>query len=148
MRIRKVNLNDSLDVFDWRNDPTTRAMFVNPELIEFGPHPKWLKDSIDNPNRLLLMVEVKKLKIGWIRFDIKGEIAETSINIKPSERGKKFASKVIAEGINYLCRHQKKIQELIVKIKPENIASKRSFSNAGFKYQSKENDLEVYSYFL
>ena len=93
MKIREANIDDSNDIFEWRNDPITRQMSFNSDVVTFSTHNKWFENSLHNKNRYLLIAEEEGRKISVVRFDIKEEksTAEININLNPLERGKRFS---------------------------------------------------------
>ena len=90
MKIRQANIDDSNDIFEWRNDPITRQMSCDSDVVTFSTHNKWFENSLHNKNRYLLIAEEEGRKISVVRFDIKKEksTAEININLNPLERGK------------------------------------------------------------
>ena len=149
MKIREANVNDSKDIFEWRNDPITRQMSFNSDVVTFSTHNKWFENSLHNKNKYLLIVEEKGRKISVVRFDIKEEksTAEISINLNPLERENKFSSTVISKSISYFnIVNNKRIKTIIAKIKKKNIASKCSFMKCGFKLKLEKENVEIYTF--
>ena len=134
MKIREANIDDSNDIFEWRNDPITRQMSFDSDVVTFSTHNKWFENSLHNKNRYLLIVEEKST-------------AEININLNPLERGKRFYSTVISKSISYFnIINNKRIKTIIAKIKKKNIASKRSFMKCGFKLSLIEGNTEIYNF--
>ena len=149
MKIREANIDDSNDIFEWRNDPITRQMSFNSDVVTFSTHNKWFENSLHNKNRYLLIAEEEGRKISVVRFDIKEEksTAEININLNPLERGKRFSSTVISKSISYFnIVNNKRIKTIIAKIKKKNIASKCSFMKCGFKLSFIEGNTEIYNF--
>tara|TARA_B100000315_G_C14361202_1_gene488561 strand:+ start:305 stop:763 length:459 start_codon:yes stop_codon:yes gene_type:complete len=149
LKIREANIDDRNDIFEWRNDPITRQMSFDSDVVTFSIHKKWFENSLYNKNRYLLIVEEEGRKISVVRFDIKEEkrTAEISINLNPLERGKIFSSTVISKSISYFnIINNKRIKTIIAKIKKKNIASKRSFMKCGFKLSLIEGNTEIYNF--
>ena len=149
MKIREANVDDSNDIFEWRNDPITRQMSFNSDVVTFSTHNKWFENSLHNKNRYLLIAEEEGRKISVVRFDIKEEksTAEININLNPLERGKRLSSAVISKSISYFnIINNKRIKTVIAKIQKKNIASKRSFIKCGFKLSLIEGNTEIYNF--
>ena len=93
LKVREANIDDSNEIFEWRNDPITRQMSFNSDVVTFSTHNKWFENSLHNKNKYLLIVEEKGRKISVVRFDIKEEksTAEININLNPLERGERFS---------------------------------------------------------
>jgi len=131
---REVNINDSQDLFKWRNDKLARKMFRNSERVNFDQHHEWLSERIiDNNCYFLIFSKDGFRKIGYVRFDIKDKFAEISINISPFERGNGYATKCLLLAIKSFQEKYSEVTKLIAEIKTSNIASKKSFQKAGFK---------------
>ena len=151
MKIREANFSDISDIYEWRNDPTTRQMSFNSDIVTFATHNKWFKNSLYNKNRYLLIAEEEERKISVVRFDIKDEkgAAEININLNPLERGKRLSSTVISKSIVYFnIKNNERVKIIVSKIKKENIVSKRSFIKCGFKLNSVEKNIEIYNLYL
>ena len=149
LKVREANIDDSNEIFEWRNDPITRQMSFNSNVVNYTTHKKWFKKSLHNTNRYLLIVEKKGRKISVVRFDIEEEknSAEISINLNPLERGKRLSSAVLFKSISYFnIINDKKIKTIIAKIKKKNIASKRSFIKCGFKLDLIKGNTEIYNF--
>ena len=131
--VRKVSVEDSKVIFDWRNDDLTRKMFRTSELVEYERHFKWLSTTLKNANRCLLMCESEEAKpIAVVRFDLEGQSAELSINLSPLERGKGLAPECLALAKDYFEEQYPSVSKLIAEIKNLNIASRKSFEKVGF----------------
>ena len=150
MKIREANLSDSNDIYKWRNDPLTRQMSFNSDVVSFVTHNEWFKNSLKNKNRFLLVAEFREKKISVVRFDIKEEkfTAEININLNPLERGKGLSSTVISKSILYFNKkNNEKVKIIVSKIKKENAISKRSFLKCGFKLDLVEKNIEIYNFY-
>ena len=151
MKIREANIDDSNDIFEWRNNPITRQMSFDSDAVTFSTHNKWFENSLHNKNRYLLIVEEEGRKISVVRFDIKEEkrTAEISINLNPLERGKIFSSTVISKSISYFnIINNKRIKTIIAEIKENEIVNKRSFMKCGFKLKLVKENIVIYSFVL
>lgn len=74
-------------MFEWRNDPLTRANSINAELVKWQDHLKWLSINLTK----VYIAELENVSIGTIRID--GD--ELSWTIMPEARGKGYAQKMI-----------------------------------------------------
>ncbi len=129
--VRKATLEDSEHLFAWRNHPTVRAMFLDGEEVPWKSHLRWLRRTLADPDRLLLIGEWRGAPVGQIRFDIRGEEAQASVTIDPELRRRGLGSRLIESGVRWLCsRHE--VSTILAAIKPDNDASKKAFSRCGF----------------
>ncbi|MBE3024361.1 GNAT family N-acetyltransferase [Janthinobacterium sp. GW458P] len=132
MKIKDADINDSLDVFTWRNDPVSCQMFISNNVVTLEEHKKWFESSLTNQLRKIYIGIVNEGKVGICRFDTDKKMsgAEVSINLNPSMRGKNLAYDFLANSIEKY-RTSNTIK-LTATIKKENKASLRIFERYGF----------------
>jgi len=83
LTLRLAQTSDALQLFEWRNHPTVRAVSRHPELITWEHHQSWLANVLLSADRVLLIGVIDGIEIGAIRFDIEHFVAEVSIYISP-----------------------------------------------------------------
>jgi len=88
MKIKEADNSDSLDVFEWRNDPISCQMFISNNKVTLEEHKKWYESSLTNPLRKIYIGILTDEKVGICRFDIDAKMtsAEVSINLNPTMR--------------------------------------------------------------
>lgn len=63
--IHRATLEDSRDIWSWRNDTQTRAMSITTAEVSWDTHTIWFRDLLQDRNRYLyvgyLAEEVKKM---------------------------------------------------------------------------------------
>ena len=143
IKIRSAEENDSKDIFEWRNDPDSISMSLSSKTITWDEHIKWYGSALQNKNILITVCElndVQNLEIGMVRFDFNTlrNNAVISINLNPIARGKSMGQYCLRAAIHFMQKNNKKFIKIIADIKRENVASIKSFKNAGF-YISKIN---------
>ena len=145
MIVRVATIEDSHEVFLWRNDETTRAMAFCNEKISWETHQAWFNTAIRSRRRILLVGVQDLLKVGICRFDLseKYDEAEVSINLDPKARGKNLSAKFLAAAIAQFKTTFPTI-ELLATIQNKNEPSVKCFTKCGFKISSVE---KYYSYF-
>jgi RimJ/RimL family protein N-acetyltransferase len=138
--IRTADLSDLQDVFDWRNDPFSRSMFLSSEAVSLNEHIDWYQRSLKNPNRRIYIGLINDLKVGVVRFDFNEDTkqSEVSINLNPLLRGNGFGFSLLSKSISVY--KQSKDTTLIATVKKENDASFKIFTKCGFLNKS-EDDL-------
>ncbi|USQ13617.1 GNAT family N-acetyltransferase [Legionella lytica] len=155
IKMRCANEADCSDLLCWRNDPLTRMMSRNQDLIEPTVHEKWYQRVLADSKSLLLIGELSSQSIGMVRFD--GLQAtkswEVSIMLAPAHRNKGLSKHLLHAAIYHLrlLKNEQLFKEnelinLIAEIKPDNAASKKLFENTGFKYISENTDMLKYFY--
>lgn len=134
--LHRADVNpDSLDsqrIWQWRNDPVTRAMSVTTEEIPWDRHRAWYAQAATDPSRVLLLVFEDDSPVGMVRFDLRAVAdAEVSINLNPQARGSGQGKRVLAAacqwGFSTLRRDC-----IYATIKPDNLRSIRTFEATGF----------------
>lgn len=123
MSLRPATMGDAETLFNWRNDPETQANSLSTDPVPWDDHCNWLKASLANPDRDLLIAEIDGVPVGTVRID-RGEESELSWTVAPDQRGKGIAKQMVA----LACP-----PEAVARIKPDNIASQRIAEAAGFK---------------
>jgi len=145
LRARPANAEDSRDLFDWRNDPLTRAASRSIEPVTWAHHEKWFSGVLADEHRELYIVEIEATSesVGMCRFDSEaGDLAEVSINLNPALRGRGLSVPVLLAAVE-------KFRDggggaLTATIRPENTASIRVFEKAGFRLVSSSGDFNTY----
>lgn len=143
--LRNAQINDSEDVFSWRNDPHSRSMFIEQEKVTWETHQNWFKKSLENPMRLILIATSDQKNIAVIRFDFLSTSknhAVISINLKPECRGKGIAVPLLIEAEKFLPKDCSKIS---AEIKQENSASIKSFERAGYSITISGENIVTYT---
>ena len=133
IRIRAADKGDCDDIYVWRRDFVSRAMFFNSKIPSYEEHIHWFNSSLNNPDRKLYIGEIAYTKIGVCRFDrnAKSGVFEVSINMNPNCRGRGYGKCLLASSIRAVDKNSK--TEFLAKIKPKNQASLKIFKTLGFK---------------
>ena len=129
---------DCRQIWEWRNDPKTRAASRMVTEIPYDSHVQWFHKLQQTRPWSLFMCVWNDENIGVVRFsdiDIPGKrnCFEIGINLNPIFRGRSLSSRCINCSID-LFQHSKEVQVdyVIAEIKLGNYPSLRSFTRAGF----------------
>jgi len=143
--IKFANSKDAKEVWKWRNDITTRSMFVTSNYINWNSHLKWYQKVLANKNIYFFVGWVKNKKIGTTRFDCYNnkKIAKVSINLNPEMRNKKLSHKFLLKSMKKFRKYSK--FNLTAKIKKNNFASIKCFTKCGFNFR---RSYKMYYYYL
>ena len=100
---RAATLEDARLLWEWRNDPATRASSRSAEEVPWDDHLVWLGDSLNRTDRLLLLVEDEAVPVGTVRWDLardrEGEREwEVSITVAPQRRRQSLARPLLRAG--------------------------------------------------
>ena len=119
-------------LWQWANDPVTRANSFDSSPIPWEQHKGWCCAKLEDPLCRLWVVENPSSgKVGVVRFDAVGSEATVSVSLAPQARGQGYGSRIIAAACQQLFQSSgtKLVRALI---KPENKASIRAFERARF----------------
>lgn len=100
---RAATLEDARLLWEWRNDPATRASSRSSEEVPWDDHLAWLGDSLNRSDRMLLLVEDEAGPVGTVRWDLardrEGEREwEVSITVAPQRRRQSLARPLLRAG--------------------------------------------------
>lgn len=138
INFRLAEIQDSGDLFKWRNDPQTRKNSIHTELISWDSHQNWFQLSLQNPNRKIYIASVDLQKIGMLRMDQKTEYTELSWCLDPAFRGKGFGRKMLLDFVS----EQKKT--FVARIRSNNIASIKIAESVGFRLNTQIDDILIF----
>lgn len=96
IKLRRAILDDAKMLFDWRNDPATRANSLQSESLDWEKHLSWLAACLENPERALYIAEVGGSSCGTVRADKAGSEYELSWTVAPEYRGKGLGKRMVA----------------------------------------------------
>lgn len=135
LHLRPAREEDARDLWLWANDPRTRAASFNPAEIPWDHHLLWLEENLSSTAVLFLIMESSLGKIGSVRFknDLGSSLESViSIVLAPEFQGMGLGPISISRAVELLLS-QHPGQTIVAWIKPENTASIRSFTRAGFE---------------
>lgn len=146
--IRRAGDSDSRDVFDWRNDETTRAVSGDQREVTWQEHTAWFVSTLANRNRYLYIAELADRsgprRVAMCRFDYDSGSAEVSINLNPRFRGQGIAGPVLAAAIARFRVDLGAPVELNARIRHTNPASARLFEKCGFRRESSDAEFDYF----
>ena len=144
--VKRAELPDSAIIFEWRNDEDTRIASVSHDIVEWADHEQWYEAALADPKRFLYVALHEDVRAGLVRFDVDaaGTSAEVSINLNPECRGKGLARPILAAAIEAFRGDEPRVVELTATIRPENVASVRTFASKGFVRSGGQEQLERY----
>ncbi|UFJ42529.1 GNAT family N-acetyltransferase [Brevibacillus humidisoli] len=143
MVIREATMEDAQLLFDWRNDPVTRANSFHSEPLGWETHVAWLQQAVSRDDLHIFVVEDQEQPIGTFRLNrIDSGRAEISITVAPPCRGKGFGGQILTEAAR-VARDQLGYTCLQAHVKESNIASRKAFFRAGYTIASYVLELEL-----
>jgi len=142
IKLRKLSIKDSDMIYQWRNDDLIVSLSSNQKKVNKKEHQSWIKASLENPKRIIYIIEKDNEPMGQIRFDkdIKQEkLCYISIYLISGFKSRGYGKKALALAFDEIFNfwHDTTIQ---AKVRQENNTSKKFFLNLGFK-KIIENDI-------
>jgi ribosomal protein S18 acetylase RimI-like enzyme len=134
VRIRRARPGDARILWEWANDPETRASSLDSRPIRWPDHRDWLVTVLRDPNRLLMIGWNGAGLLGQVRFDDRGPEAEVSISVAPEHRG--MVGRLLLDAGIRRYRRASHGRMLVARVKEDNRASRRLFEGAGFRILS------------
>lgn len=149
LTLRSARPEDCHFVWTTNNHPSVRAQSIQSDSIPWDDHVQWFKKSLERDDRVLLIAEASSKPIGTLRFDLdtQANVATISIALSESSRGKGYSHRLIDQGAQEMLDTHK-LTSIIALIRPDNLASLRAFSRAGFleSGQTVLNDVDLLRY--
>lgn len=147
LNVRVADLSDSKEIFEWRNDETTRKMSHIENTVGWDEHRNWFHSTLKSQSQFLLIchIEETKQKIAAVRFDLNKNIAVISINLAPSIRSKGWAMPCLKEAINHFTFNFSSISIIEAEIKSLNLASIKAFESVGFTFDRENHGIRYYN---
>jgi len=132
IRIRPVTAGDCELIWEWANDPQTRAASFNTEPIPLHEHVKWFTNRLNRTDvKFYVAVTNRGVPLGQARFEPDSGNTVISVLLAPAFRGRGLGS-VLIDQVCRQFRHDSSVSTIKAYIKPENQSSRRAFTGAGF----------------
>tara|TARA_B100000886_G_C20340682_1_gene456486 strand:- start:181 stop:645 length:465 start_codon:yes stop_codon:yes gene_type:complete len=134
-------------IWEWRNDPITRKMFVNSEKVSWEKHTLWYEKVLIDKCIKIYIGEEGGIPIGLVRFNKRDDeeyVYEVSINISPASRRKGFGKQLLTNGIKRLHKEVKNCKFIRAEVKKENKYSNKLFKSCGFIFIEDESGMNTY----
>ena len=142
VRVRRATMGDARLLWNWANDPDTRAASFTPEPIPYPDHLRWLRDRLGDRSCLLLIGWKGAGPLGQIRFDSRGDEAEVSVSVAPEHRG--TVGGLFLESAIGRFRRAKPRTAILARVKIDNEQSRRLFERAGFRLVGERKGILLY----
>jgi UDP-2,4-diacetamido-2,4,6-trideoxy-beta-L-altropyranose hydrolase len=137
LSVRLAAPEDSAIMHQWRNDSRTRAVSRNTREIDLQTHMGWVKNSLVNSERCLLIGAIGALRVGVIRFDRSArDEAEVSLYLDPELHGLGLGAHLLRSGEEYIAHLGDYGSRIVAIVRRDNLSSQRLFASAGYRYHS------------
>lgn len=141
--LRAATAADAGAVLAWRNDANVRRFFRNPAPVERATHERWFAAVLADPQRALLIAEAGGMPVAVLRYDVAGEVAETSIYLVPGQAGRGLGPAVLRAGADWLRERQPGVRTVTAQVLESNEASHRAFLAAGYRPRARGYALDL-----
>tara|TARA_B110001454_G_C12664493_1_gene410968 strand:- start:293 stop:937 length:645 start_codon:yes stop_codon:yes gene_type:complete len=141
--LRSAKLKDSREIWEWRNDPLTRAMSRNKSYVTYKNHLEWFRSKLKDSNCSFYMGEAFGINAGIVRIDVIQNVGEVSINMNPRVRGMSLATTLLKDAA-YSFNKKNPSNQLLANIDKKNKASIKLFKNVGFLLEKSKKDMNTY----
>lgn len=138
VNLRKATQSDAQLLFEWANEPASRANAANPKAISWEEHVAWFTCKLSEESTYIYILTDLKDNIGVIRFEKSPEGFMISYSIDKNYRGQGFGTLILEKGMEII---RKTIENpiFIGYVKRGNAASEKIFSKLNFSIKREEN---------
>lgn len=129
--LRPVTEDDCRRVWDWSNDPVTRAASFEQATIPWDHHVAWFEKRLHDRATVFLIAEVEDVPVAQVRYKIDGDLATVSVSTDPAARRKGYATQALRAGSDWMFATTG-VSAIHAYVKPGNDASRDLFVRAGY----------------
>ena len=132
LQTRPVEAQDCRQVWEWANEPLTRAASFSSDAIPWEHHVAWFTARLNNPACVFLFAtDSQEQPIGQVRFDIVGSNALMSVSVDARFRGLGYGPELVRIGTQKLFG-ESSVTRVNAFIRTDNMASQVMCFKAGF----------------
>jgi spore coat polysaccharide biosynthesis protein SpsF len=126
--LRLATADDARTLYDWRNDPGTRAASFTSDLVVWEDHVAWLSRRLADPAVRLWIAD----GVGTVRAErVAPGVAELHVTVAPEARGQGRAAPLL-DAAALAAGRALGVRRVFGRVKESNVASQRAFARAGF----------------
>lgn len=144
--LRLATTQDAELLFQWVNDPLVRQMALRTAPIGRDEHQRWFARCLADPAaRIWIVCDASGVPVAQVRFQpVDDDTEEVDLHTAPQTRGRGFGSAGLIAAIAEQVAAARGTRWVAL-IRPENLASQRTFLRAGFRLVGREvrNDVEL-----
>ncbi|GAC1454504.1 MAG: GNAT family N-acetyltransferase [Gemmatimonadaceae bacterium] len=132
LRARLAEARDAELIWQWRNDPETRANSFSVAPIPWPKHREWFAGRLVDPSVRIYIVEDDLMgPVAHVRYNRRQDVAEVHLMVGPEFRGRRFGVQALRSTLP-LALGELKVGRIEAVIKRTNPASRRVFERSGF----------------
>jgi RimJ/RimL family protein N-acetyltransferase len=138
LQLRRAVLDDCQRIFDWRNDPLSRANSHHTGLLSPADHRAWYEAAVADPDRRIFIAQQGGLAVGMVRADRTGDGWRLSWIVAPEYRGRRLLAPMLALALGQLTGR------IAADIRTSNAPSQRAAARVGFRQVRVEGDFGLW----
>jgi spore coat polysaccharide biosynthesis predicted glycosyltransferase SpsG/RimJ/RimL family protein N-acetyltransferase len=132
LSLRPEQADDCRLIWEWANDPITRAASFSSKPIPWKQHKAWFATKLTDTQCLFyIALNAAKVPVGQIRYDIEGQEAVVSVALAPGCHGHGYGSQIIRLASQQVFENTS-VNVVHAYIKTDNIVSVNAFAKAEF----------------
>ncbi len=136
VRLRRAGADDMRNVYEWRNDESTRRHSHSSSAIPYDDHQRWFQRVLADPQRALLIAEDQGRPVGVLRYDVQQDGALVSIYLVPGCGGAGYGPAILGAGSRWLAAEYPEVRTVVGEVLEANVASHRAFREAGYAFKN------------
>jgi UDP-2,4-diacetamido-2,4,6-trideoxy-beta-L-altropyranose hydrolase len=132
LRLRPAKHEDCRIIWEWANEPATRAASFSSTDIPWEQHQRWFDEKLHDPRCIFFVAEdPDQTPLGQVRFELQEREAVISVSLAKQYHGLGYGPTIIREAVRQVLA-DRPVERINAYIRPENIASCRAFAKVGF----------------
>ena len=128
---KRANEGDIGIFFRWANDSKVRKSAFKTNKISWSTHKNWYYKKIKSKKVLIFIIKKNRASIGQARFEKEKNFISVDYSLDRKFRGLGLGKKILSMAIKKIKKTKK--NNLIGKVKKNNIRSVKVFKSLGFK---------------
>lgn len=143
LTVRRAQLTDAAQYFDWVNDPDVRRNALQSNLISWPEHETWFARRLADADAVLYLFHWLGSPVGQVRFEFEGSQATIDYSLDERWRGKRLGKLLLRRALLELRRERPEAGTLVGVVKSVNKASARVFEQLGFTLMPSAKEAEA-----
>lgn len=131
--LRRATKEDRDLLFKWANDSLVRENSFSTAKISYEEHVNWYSDILNRDDCVQYICMDGDSPIGQVRIILKGNTAEIGYSICTEKRSHGYGRELLVLISEKVWEEFPDVEKIYGEVKPENFASQKAFSNAGYK---------------
>ncbi len=131
IHLREATESDCQLLFEWANEPETRANSFSSAPIAWDQHQLWFAEKLRSHDSLIFIAMDQDRPIGLLRYEIANKSAVLSVSLDRQFRGRGYGTAILSLGLEELFRATR-VEKVKAYVRPGNLASVTLFTRSGF----------------